>query len=506
MNNKRATQLSAVVLSALLIGDVTSSLVPKTYAETNGYQCYAVTVATPTISDVCVATPATIVPIACFPEQRNVNLPVYYHGSLGFLSGPTGPIPVPYRDLTTFNQDTTLLPTPLTTFTPQNTFQNAPMPISHNLDSVSNGAHNSVSLLSGTTYQITPDIGYFGGDILPYTTIDGNGNNHTGKIIVKNTSGLNGADNAALPLAKNILRNSGITTIRLPLSTAYTPTLVTPPVHGTISVSTTSSFIDFNYKPNPNYTGEDTFSYTITDGTNTSSPTTGLINVYDPATRPIAPYIGSIIDVANANYSLLVNIDQDRDTYTGVMEPGPELNKVDFTTPVVASGSLNIPIDINTTFETFYYGKDNYYTNTIVRVDHVSNATPVLSNMVTTQPTPNSLAVSVDVADPDSNQGALTIQLSQDNFNTFQSYPLYTGTLNGTHTTTIQNINNGTYSSRVMAAETNAPDVCLDVGGSGIDPNKRTFSPIRSFSVTTTNSTSQSQNSPSVLIRTGGHD
>ena len=56
-----------------------------------------------------------------------------------------------------------------------------------------------------------------------------------------------------------------------------TYTVTQDPQHGTLTVPTSSSN-EFRYKPADGYTGEDSFSYTVTDGTNTV-PVTVSLNV-----------------------------------------------------------------------------------------------------------------------------------------------------------------------------------------------------------------------------------
>ena len=64
--------------------------------------------------------------------------------------------------------------------------------------------------------------------------------------------------------------------------TSKTGTVVRPPSHGTVSSYNTTDDA-FAYLPNNNFVGSDSFTFTMSDGTNTSDEKTILIEVLEGA-------------------------------------------------------------------------------------------------------------------------------------------------------------------------------------------------------------------------------
>ena len=62
--------------------------------------------------------------------------------------------------------------------------------------------------------------------------------------------------------------------------TSKTGTVVRPPSHGTVSAYNTTDDA-FAYLPNNNFVGSDSFTFTMSDGTNTSDEKTVLIEVLE---------------------------------------------------------------------------------------------------------------------------------------------------------------------------------------------------------------------------------
>jgi DNA-binding beta-propeller fold protein YncE len=66
-----------------------------------------------------------------------------------------------------------------------------------------------------------------------------------------------------------------------------TRSIVTPPAHGTLSPDAAGS-ATVAYTPQPGYSGTDSFTFTASDGTNTSSPATGTVTIAPPV-LPLPP-------------------------------------------------------------------------------------------------------------------------------------------------------------------------------------------------------------------------
>ena len=80
---------------------------------------------------------------------------------------------------------------------------------------------------------------------------------------------------------------------------ALTFTLATSPTHGTLDFDSSGTF---HYKPNTNYSGTDTFTYTIKDSEATSAPATVTINITQVPVAPAAAN-GSFTTDEDTSYS-----------------------------------------------------------------------------------------------------------------------------------------------------------------------------------------------------------
>jgi large repetitive protein len=114
-----------------------------------------------------------------------------------------------------------------------------------------------------------------------------------------------------------------------------TPSVVSPPVNGTVTLDTAIGA--FIYTPNPNFNGTDTFTYQVTDGTATSNLATVTLTVTPVNDPPVAAndsYItneNTTLSVPGA--SLLANdTDVDGDALTASLVGGPAHGAVTFNT------------------------------------------------------------------------------------------------------------------------------------------------------------------------------
>src|SRR4029453_18261813 len=80
-----------------------------------------------------------------------------------------------------------------------------------------------------------------------------------------------------------------------------TPSVVSPPVNGTVTLDTAIGA--FIYTPNPNFNGTDTFTYQVTDGTATSNLATVTLTV-TPVNDP--PVAANDSYITNENTTLIV--------------------------------------------------------------------------------------------------------------------------------------------------------------------------------------------------------
>jgi hypothetical protein len=490
---KKVVAVSAL-LGVALVGDITASLTPHTYAENLGYSCFSAEINQPTISNPCPNSTVDTAPIACFLESTAATLPITYASSSGFT--PISTLPVPLFNGSFVTQDTTILSNPLTVFTLSNQLNDRLFQRSQSLTSVSNGANGTATANTPARFiSYTPNSGYKGTDILIYTTTDSLGIVRTGKIALKIPLNNSTLESWARSVAGNVPWNSTQSIINTGIAISVaTPTIVSNPTHGTLTLAPASgAFHRFYYTPDPGYLGEDTFTLTANAGSATSSLSQGIIQVYNPLTTIVAPYLEQMVysspyqfevDIYNAAASMM-NSNGNR--------AGSSFS---FTTPPIASGSLVIPIKNTTAFGSGqYFGTERIHEKkSAIRVDHI-NTSPSISNLNTIVNGPN-IDISFVGADSENNSGNITFELSKDNFDSSTSYNFALNTIAGPHNLTIENVANGVYQGRVVIQETNGLEACAGfVRGTNTPQistpaaNLRTTSPVSGFSLLTEQTT-----------------
>jgi VCBS repeat-containing protein len=198
---------------------------------------------------------------------------------------------------------------------------------------VSQPTNGTLTLNADGSFMYTPNDDFSGVDTFTYKAKNGSivGNVATVKINVTAVSDppVGVADNyttnedtaLTVPVAEGVLKNDSD-----PDEETLTVTVDTGPVHGTLALNPDGSFV---YTPTGNYNGTDTFTYRISDGTNTSNPITVTISVTavnDAPTGVADEYSVSeettlTVDVANG--VLKNDTDPEGDALTAVVESSP---------------------------------------------------------------------------------------------------------------------------------------------------------------------------------------
>jgi hypothetical protein len=135
-----------------------------------------------------------------------------------------------------------------------------------------------------TSVTYTPDADYFGSDSFNYTISDGNGGSDSATVNVTINNVNDNPD--AVDDAATVDKDSGPNTIDVLANDSYLPdppetltiTGVTQGTHGTVANNGTS----VTYTPEADYSGPDSFNYTISDGNGGSD--TATVNVTVEAT------------------------------------------------------------------------------------------------------------------------------------------------------------------------------------------------------------------------------
>jgi len=142
---------------------------------------------------------------------------------------------------------------------------------------VSNPAHGTLSLAADGSFVYMPIHGYTGSDSFTYKVSDGVAESASVTVTIAVTSHditaaadsyTTGFNTQLVQAVPGVLAND--------TGTGLTAILVTNPAHGSFALSADGSFI---YIPDNGYTGTDSFTYKISDGTAESEPATVTITI-----------------------------------------------------------------------------------------------------------------------------------------------------------------------------------------------------------------------------------
>jgi hypothetical protein len=132
---------------------------------------------------------------------------------------------------------------------------------------------------SAVTYQ--PDAGFAGADVFTYTISDGHGGTDTARVTVRvnkppvaNDDSVTANEDHAATF--DVLANDNDAD-----GDALTVASITQPIHGSASINSDGSIA---YMPHPNYSGGDSFTYTVSDGRDSDSASVivTVANTNDP--------------------------------------------------------------------------------------------------------------------------------------------------------------------------------------------------------------------------------
>lgn len=238
---------------------------------------------------------------------------------------------------------------------------------------VTQGANGAVAITNaGANVSYTPNANFFGGDSFTYTVGDGNGGFDTATVSVSVTpvpdAPVANDDNAAL------FEDSGANVINVLANDvdADGDTLVvfsvTQGANGTVANNGTS----VSYTPNPDFFGNDSFTYTISDGN----------GGFDSATVNVA--VANINDTPVANND---NYNMNQDTTLNVFAPGVLTNDTDadgdtLTATYVAGNGPNHGMLTLNPDGSFSYTPDAGFTG-LDTFNYVANDGSVDSNVAT---------------------------------------------------------------------------------------------------------------------------
>ncbi len=190
---------------------------------------------------------------------------------------------------------------------------------------VGNPSHGTVNLATNGTFTYTPAVNYNGADSFTYRATDGSltSNTATVAITVTQVNDVPVAVNDTVSVAKNTPATGNVLTNDTDAEgTTLTAALVSNPTHGTVTLAGNGLF---TYTPATDYTGADSFSYTASDGVNTSNTATVTVNVGVINTAPVAANDSytTLEDNPVSGNVLTNDTDAEHDTLTATLVTGP---------------------------------------------------------------------------------------------------------------------------------------------------------------------------------------
>ncbi|UTF61348.1 Ig-like domain-containing protein [Gilvimarinus sp. DA14] len=217
---------------------------------------------------------------------------------------------------------------------------------------VTQPSNGTVALVNGEV-RYTPDANFTGQDTFTYTVSDGNGGTDTGTVTVT----VDPENDPPVAVNDNVTvsEDSGATVIDVLANDSdvegdlLSVTAVTQPSNGTVTLVNG----EVRYTPDANFTGQDTFTYTVSDGEGGTESATVTVNVTPENDAPVANDDGILNGTEDTtsgvlNAAMLSNdIDLDGDALTithvnGVALTGAAQNidVLNGTVSIDASGSI----------------------------------------------------------------------------------------------------------------------------------------------------------------------
>ena len=137
-------------------------------------------------------------------------------------------------------------------------------------------AHGTVALNANGTFTYTPATGFSGADTFTYEVNDGTVNSNVATITVNVAHVAPVANGVTINATEGQVASGSINATDAITSAVLTPSVVSAPAHGTVALNANGTF---TYTPATGYSGTDTFSYEVNDGSVNSNVATVTINV-----------------------------------------------------------------------------------------------------------------------------------------------------------------------------------------------------------------------------------
>ncbi len=290
------------------------------------------------------------------------------------------------------------------------------------------GTSNGYLILNNDgSFLYLPNTGYFGPDSFTYTASDGAATSTPATVNITVYSCPVALNESYAVFAGQTLTTAAANGVLAFDSNAYgnqlTAQLVTGPLNGQLTLNADGSF---SYTPNAGFCGSDSFIYTATDGSATSSPATVTLNVYSVPLAVNVTYAditGETLAPNAANGVLAYDSNADGNPLTAQLVTGPIYGQL----------TLNADGSFSYTPNSGFCGTDSF---TYAATDGEATSTPatVAINVYSVPVAVNDTygVIAGQALEPDADNGVLANDTNADG-NTLTAL-LQTGTSNGSLT------------------------------------------------------------------------
>jgi VCBS repeat-containing protein len=249
---------------------------------------------------------------------------------------------------------------------------------------VASPAHGTITLNPNGSFTYTPTPNFFGTDVFTYTASDGSVTSNVAEVTI---TVLPVADPPA-PVADSYSTNED-TTLTVNATNGVlandvdvdgdtlTVALGATTSNGTLSLASNGSF---TYTPNANFFGADSFTYTVSDGTTTSSPITVTLNVTAVNDLPVAG-----ADAYSVNEDGVLNVDASLGVLTNDTDSDSTLTAAIATQPSHGTVIFNSNGSFSYTPNANFFGTDTF---TYMASDGTAQSTATVTITVNGQPDP----------------------------------------------------------------------------------------------------------------------
>jgi gliding motility-associated-like protein len=262
-------------------------------------------------------------------------------------------------------------------------------------------SNGTLSAVAGAGVTYTPNVNYNGPDSFTYRANDGTANSNIATVSITVTP----VNDAPVANSQSVTVNEDAT-VAITLTASdidndpLTYSIVTAPAHGSIS----GTLPNITYSPDPDYSGPDSFTFKVNDGTTDSNTATVTITVTPINDAPVA---------FNAGYQYLLNtplnllpplnaFDADGDPLTYTIVTNPAIGSLSGTAPgsLVYNPAFNSNATTTFTFKVNDGTVDSNIATVTISFNNGVNAAPIASPLNVTVVEDGNVNIVLDAFDP----------------------------------------------------------------------------------------------------------